>query len=82
MAERMGPTWAVFNGHSNDASDRAVAILEEFYPSWAEEIKKAQEKGIMVIFDKEPTPATAAFSMLVTAFVNEDKEQDNAKTSG
>lgn len=74
MAERMGPTWAVFNGHSNDASDRAVAILEEFYPSWAEEIAKAQEEGIMVIFDKEPTPATAAFSMLVTAFVNEDRK--------
>jgi len=74
MAERMGPTWAVFNGHCNDASDRAIALLKEFYPSWAKEIKKAEKKGIMVIFDKAPTPATAAFSMLVTAFVNEEKE--------
>ena len=73
MAERMGPNFAVFNGHCNEASDRAIALLKEFYPSWAKEIKKAKKKGIMVIFDKAPTPATAAYSMLVTAFVNEDR---------
>lgn len=79
MAERLGPNWAVFNQHCNDAGDRAMAILDEFYPSWGKEVRDIEKKGngIMAIFDEKPIPATAAYTMLVTAFVNEDKEQDN-----
>lgn len=72
-AERLDPSFAVFNQHVNKADERAMALLEEFSPAYAAEIKKAEDKGIMSIFSKAPTPATSAYAWLVTAFVNEGK---------
>lgn len=76
-AERLSPNWAVFNQHSNKAGDRAMALLKEFTPDWAEEVETAEAEGngIMAIFNEPPTPATAAYSMLVTAFVNEKRSK-------
>ena len=69
--ERLDPHFAVFNGHVNDASDRARALLREFAPKLADEIDEAYDKGIMSIFGKKPNQATSAYVWLVTAFVNE-----------
>ncbi len=75
MAKRLSPGFAVFNQHCNKAGDRAMALLKEFTPEWAKEVEMADVKGngIMAIFDTSPTPATAAYTMLVTAFVNEKR---------
>lgn len=73
MTERLNPQFAVFNQHLNDAADRALALLDEFAPSIAEDIRKIDKKGIMSIFDKPPNESTAAYVWLVTAFVNEQK---------
>lgn len=71
--ERMGPGFAVFNSHKNDAHDNALRILDASFPKMAYEIREiAEEEGIMVIFNREPTPATSAYVTLVTAFVNGD----------
>lgn len=75
--ERMGPHLAVFNGHCNQAENRAIKLLREFSPEYAKEVETVKKTGIMAIFEDEPTPATAAFAFLVTAFVNEHGE-DNA----
>jgi hypothetical protein len=73
VEELMDPGFAVFNQHVNDAGKRALKILESQFPSFVEEVKKAEEEGIMVIFNEKPTPATAAYVALVTAFVNENR---------
>ena len=69
----LGPNWAVFNGHKNNATDRAFALLDQVNPDYAEEVRALEKKGngIMHIFQVTPTPATAAFAYLVCAFVNE-----------
>lgn len=69
--ERMSPNFAVFNNHVNGAGDRARELIREFAPTLADEIDAIDEKGIMGVFDKEPTQATSAYVWLVTAFVNE-----------
>ena len=68
------PRDAVFNGHINNAADRAVNELLRSFPKYAAEIKKLRVEGIMSIFNEDPTPATAAYVALVTLFVNEDKQ--------
>ena len=80
-SERLSPTWAVFNGHINDASDRAFLLLDEFSPSLANEVREIEENGggIMSIFQVPPTPATSAYAWLVTAFVNEDRALEASK---
>jgi hypothetical protein len=70
--EKMTPYFAVFNNHINDAKERALSVLDEYFPSWAEEIRAVDKTGIMEIVQKEPTPATASFTALVTMFVNGD----------
>jgi hypothetical protein len=73
----MDITFSVFNGHVNKAHKRAMKLLRKHYPDWATEIETITKKrgGIMGIFDSEPTPATASYSMLVTAFANEKKRK-------
>ncbi len=75
----MDITFSVFNGHCNNAEKRAIKLLRKHYPDWADEIEAAKKKGIMSVFDQAPTPATAAFTMLVTAFVNEKKRKGKSK---
>ncbi|KKK74264.1 hypothetical protein LCGC14_2885530, partial [marine sediment metagenome] len=47
---------------------------DEYFPKFADEIRTADEEGLMSIIGTEPTPATASFVVLVTMFVNESKE--------
>tara|TARA_Y100001951_G_C11192915_1_gene212585 strand:+ start:65 stop:331 length:267 start_codon:yes stop_codon:yes gene_type:complete len=65
------PSGPVFNGHSNDADSRARTLMQVVCPTWLEEVVQLEEEknGIMGIFDAEPTPAIAAYVMLVNAFV-------------
>lgn len=72
--EKMSPGFALFNSHVNNAKDRALAVLDDYFPEFADEIRKADEEGIMSILTTKPTPATASFIVLVTMFVNESKE--------
>lgn len=65
------PYFSVFNSHVNDAHKRAMKMLRLHFSEFYNEIKKQEKKGIMGIFDKHPTPSTAAYVALVTAFVNE-----------
>jgi len=71
--EPMDVYFSVFNYHVNDAKDRALEVLEKYSPTYVEEIRQAEEEGIMTIFQKEPTPASASFAILVAFFVNEDR---------
>lgn len=72
VPERMSPGLALFNGHINDAANRAAAVLREFFPDFLNEVRALEEKGngIMYLTQIDPTPATAAYLALVTAFVN------------
>ena len=74
MSEKLSPEFALFNYHINDAKDRALAVLDEYFSPYADEIRKADEEGIMSIMQTQPTPATASFVVLVTMFVNESRE--------
>ena len=77
--EILTPNWAVFNGHVNDASKRALESMDKWAPTLAEEIRKIEaEEGIMAIFNTEPTQASASYAALVSHFVNEDRERDEA----
>lgn len=62
---------AVFNQHINKAGLRALKVIKHHFPSMYEEIRKADKKGIMSIFNQEPTETSLVYSALVTAFVNE-----------
>lgn len=68
---KLDPYFAVFNAHVNNAGERAMKVLEEQFPPWAEAISAFKAKGMMSIFDHELTPPIAAYTALVTAFVNE-----------
>ena len=74
--EKMSPSFAVFNNHVNDAGDKALALMEEFFPLHYEEVKKADEDGIMSIFNSEPTKAALIYVAMVTALVNEELDDD------
>jgi hypothetical protein len=69
----MGSRGCVFNCHVNDADKRARETLAISYPTFLEEVEKIEEEenGIMGIFHREPTQATMAYTILVTAFVCE-----------
>jgi len=68
--EKMNPNYSVFNNHVNKAGKRALKVLNENFPAWYIEIRKSEEEGIMSIFNSSPSPASAAYVALVTAFVN------------
>ena len=70
--ERMSPFFAVFNNHVNDAGKKALSLMEEFFPALYEEMKKADDEGIMVIFEAEQTKAAMVYVAMVTALVNEE----------
>ena len=74
MKERMNGYFAVFNGHVNSANVRALQEMDRACPGWAEEVRAIEENGIMNIFNREPTPATATYVSLVTYMVNEDRK--------
>ena len=74
MTEKMDPYFAVFNNHINNAHKRAMEDLEVNSPEWIAEILAFEQQGIMGIFNEEPTPATLRYVELVTAFVNEGRE--------
>lgn len=76
MGKRMDPGFAVFNLHVNDAGARADAefVAQFGQDAFDTEIAPLHEAGIMSIFSLRPTPRTAAWVALVTAFVNEDHE--------
>ena len=72
--ERLSPTFAVFNGHSNNADKRARQFLRDNGLSeWADEVDNVERvnNGIMAIFSTAPTAATGAYVALVTLFANE-----------
>jgi hypothetical protein len=67
----MLPFVAVFNGHVNDAHNRAVSALRRMgAEDVAQQIEAAKEIGIMSIFDERPSFATSAYAALVAHFVN------------
>lgn len=75
MEPAMSPGFALFNLHCNKAGERAFALLDRHFTKWANEVREAEKAGggIMVLLQNDPTPASAAFIALVTAFVNEDR---------
>lgn len=75
MGNPMHPNFALFNLHVNDAGVRAFALMDAYFPKLAASVRRAEKKGggIMAILDRAPTPATAMFLGLVTAFVNENR---------
>lgn len=76
QTDRMDTHTAVFNGHVNNAIDRAKAVMQrDLSPAWVEEIEELDKQGLMSIFLSDPTPATAAFVALVTLFVNGEPTQ-------
>jgi hypothetical protein len=74
--KRMDSYFSVFNGHVNNADKRANAefIAQFGQEAYDNEIKPLREKGIMLIFETDPTRLTMAWVALVTAFVNENRE--------
>jgi hypothetical protein len=74
--DRMDPGFAVFNGHVNDASDRADAeyVAQFGQASFDEHIKPLHDAGIMSVFNTRPTAQTMAWTSLVTAYVNENRK--------
>lgn len=75
--ERMEQGWAVFNCHRNDAKERADAeFIAQFGQEIFDEVMAPLHKdGIMAIFHDDPTPETAAWVALCTAYVNEDRNE-------
>ena len=72
---RMSHGLAVFNGHVNDAFERANA---EFIAQFGEEkfdkkIAPFHEAGIMTILEGKPSRSVMAYVTLVTAYVNEGR---------
>jgi hypothetical protein len=69
--DRLDPEFALFNPHVNKAGERAMKVLEEFFPPWAEEIHTFGDEEKLRILEEDPTFATAAYVALVTTFANE-----------
>jgi hypothetical protein len=74
--EAMTIEFALFNEHANDANVRARKLMTFVCPKWLEEVDKMSDEGggIMALLNDEPTPATAFYIALITAYVNEDRE--------
>lgn len=73
--QRMDAGFSVFNCHLNNAKERAD---KEFIAQFGQEaydssIAPLDEAGIMSIFNDVPTPHTAVWVALVTAYVNENR---------
>lgn len=81
VKERMSAYFAVFNGHVNDAHERAMQEMDRSLPTWAEEVREIDHEGngIMAIFKQGAKPSTAAYVALVTYFVNEDRADSEEK---
>jgi hypothetical protein len=62
---------SVFNGHINQADERARALLRFIAPNEAAEVDSIAATGIMAIFNKPPTVAAAMYSAMVAAYVNQ-----------
>jgi ribosomal protein S4 len=73
--ERLDQGFSVFNCHINNAKERADAEYKSQLgeKSWLKHIAPLHTKGIMSIFDDAPTPETAAWVVLCTAYVNENR---------
>jgi hypothetical protein len=75
MSDRMSVYFSLFNCHLNNAKERADRefIAQFGLEKFKEEIEPFILKGIMSIFDKEPNFFTFAYTVLVTAYVNEGR---------
>ncbi len=86
MSEQpMDPGFSVFNGHVNNADEKARALMRLFWPDYLEEVERLEEEGngIMNIFNQEPTQATLTYATIVTAYVNDgrlDVELENEES--
>lgn len=74
--ERLAMSFAVFNLHINNAGKRADAeyIAQFGQEDFDKHIKPFHDQGIMSILKEQPTPRTMGWVMLVTAYVNEDRQ--------
>jgi hypothetical protein len=74
--EVMDLSFSMFNGHVNDAFEKAkVAYLKRWgKKSWDEKIAPLHEAGIMTIFHSAPTEETRWYAEVVAVYVNEGRE--------
>lgn len=78
MSEKvMDVRFALFNGHSNDAFEKAKsAFLKRFsQEEWNKQIQPHVDAGIMGIFGKKPTYPQQWYVETVGIYVNEGREQ-------
>lgn len=75
MPELLSLGMAVFNGHVNNADQRARTLMRAITPKLLAEVESLEqaEYGIMAIFNHEPTTATSVYSAMVTAYANEGR---------
>ncbi len=75
MAERLDHSFAVFNSHINDASDRADKEFKAQFgvKHFEKHIRPYHEKGMMAIFEKSPRSFAGIWVVLCTAYVNEGR---------
>lgn len=75
VGERMDAGFSVFNCHLNNAKERANRefVAQFGQDAYNSSIVPYDEDGIMSIFNSAPTPHTAAWVALVTAYVNENR---------
>lgn len=70
--EKLDIYFSVFNGHINNAHERALNEVEKTFTEVEfKGIKRAEKKGIMSIFDRKPTSIMLKYAKLVTKYVNE-----------
>jgi hypothetical protein len=74
MSGRLGPGFAVFNYHVNDAQAKARKIFITTFgrEKWDETVGPLEESGIMAIFDQELTLYYTFYITTVTLIVNGD----------
>jgi len=74
MSGRLGPGFAVFNYHVNDAKNQARKIFIANFgrEKWDETVGPLEESGIMAIFDQEPDLYRTFYITTVTLIVNGD----------
>lgn len=65
--------WAVFNGHINNAGDRAFADVRNMYPPHSRGLRKLtrmRRSGIMEIFTVKQTAPMRAYTLRCFAYAN------------